>query len=102
MARPARDADCRKGTLMRSSRDMITFHHPFTLAGLDAEQPAGTYMVLTEEEEIPGLSFIAWRRVATQIYLPAIGLEAGQEQVVTIDPRDLAEARRRDTQRLES
>jgi hypothetical protein len=80
---------------------MITFHFPFALGGLDGEQPAGTYMVLTEEEEIPGLSFIAWRRVATQIYLPAIGLETGQEQVVTIDPKDLAAARQRDAQKLE-
>ena len=86
---------------MRSSRDMITFHHSFTLPGLDAEQPAGTYMVLTEEEEIPGLSFLAWRRVATQIYLPAIGHEKGKEQVVTIDPKDLAEARKRDSVKLE-
>lgn len=86
---------------MRSSRDMVTFHHAFTLPGLDAEQPAGTYMVLTEEEEIPGLSFLAWRRVATQIYLPALGLETWKEQVVTIDPKDLAEARKRDTAKLE-
>lgn len=86
---------------MRSSRDMVTFHHPFTLPGLDAEQPAGTYMVLTEEEEIPGLSFLAWRRVATQIYLPAMGHETGQEQVVTIDPKGLAEARKRDADRME-
>lgn len=87
---------------MRSSRDLITFHHPFTLSGIDTEQPAGTYMVLTEEDEIKGLSFMAWWRVATQIYLPAIGHETGQEQVITIDPKDLAEARRQDTQKLES
>lgn len=86
---------------MRSSRDMVTFHHPFTLPGVDGEQPAGTYMVLTEEEEIPGLSFLAWRRTGTQIYLPAIGLETGQEQVVTIDPIMLAEARKRDNDKLE-
>jgi hypothetical protein len=87
---------------MRSSRDMVTFHHPFKLPALDTEQPAGTYMVLTEEEEIPGLSFLAWRRVATQIHLPAIGRETGQEQVVTIDPKELADARTRDTAKLES
>jgi len=86
---------------MRSSRDMVTFHHPFILPGLDSEQPAGTYMVLTEEEEIPGLSFMAWRRGATQIYLPAIGLEIGQEQVVTIDSRELAAARNRDAAKWE-
>ncbi|MFN4140752.1 hypothetical protein [Aestuariivirga sp.] len=86
---------------MRSLRDNITFHYPITLPGFGAELPAGTYMVLTEEEEIPSLSFIAWRgRVATQIYLPAIGLETGQEQVVTIDPKDISEARKRDTAKL--
>ena len=86
---------------MRSSRDMVTFHHPFILPGLDSEQPAGTYMVLTEEQEIPGLSLMAWRRGATQIYLPAIGLEIGQEQVVTIDSRELAAARNRDAAKWE-
>lgn len=86
---------------MRSSRDLITFHYPFRLSGIDTEQPPGTYMVLTEEEEITGLSFMAWRRVATQIYLPAICQETGQEQVISIDPKDLAEARRQDTQKLE-
>ena len=83
---------------MRSTRDMITFAQPFTLAGLDGSQPAGTYMVITDEEEIPGLSFIAWRRVATQIYLPAMGVVSGQEQVVTIDPQELAKAKCNDAQ----
>jgi hypothetical protein len=81
---------------MRSTRDTITFDHPFMLAGLDGLQPSGTYTVITEEEEIPGLSFIAWRRVATQICLPAIGVASGKEQVVTVDPQDLMKARKRD------
>lgn len=86
---------------MRSSRDMVTFQHAFMLRGVDTELPPGTYMVITEEEEIPGLSFLAWRRVATQIYLPAMGGEAAQEQVVTIDPKDLAQARKIDTEKTE-
>ncbi len=83
---------------MRSTRDMITFEHPFTLAGFDAPQPPGTYMVITDEEEIPGLSFLAWRRVSTQIYLPAIGVQTVQEQVITIDPRELITAQKRDSE----
>jgi hypothetical protein len=81
---------------MRATRDMITFEHPFTLGGLDGLQPPGTYMVITEEEEIAGLSFLAWRRVSSQIYLPAIGVQSGQEQVVNIDPKDLTRAQARD------
>ena len=82
---------------MRSTHDMITFRHAFTLGELDSAQPAGTYMVVTDEEEIPGLSFLAWRRIATQIYLPAIGGPSRQEQVIDIDPRTLAIAMKRDS-----
>ena len=68
------------------------------LRGLDGVQPPGTYMVVTEEEEIPGLSFQAWRRVSTQIHLPAMGVQSAQEQVTTIEPQDLAHARARDNE----
>jgi hypothetical protein len=87
-----------KEALMRSTRDTITFEHPFTLGGLDGVQPPGTYMVSTEEEEIPGLSFLAWRRVSSHIHLPAIGIESGQEQVNSIDPLDLVKAQARDAE----
>ena len=83
---------------MRSTRDVITFEHAFMLAGLDSPQPPGTYMVITDEEEIPGLSFLAWRRVATQMYLPALGVQSAKEQVVTIDPLELEKARKRDSE----
>ena len=81
---------------MRSTHDMITFKYPFRLRELEAEQPAGTYMVVTDEEAIPGLSFQAWRRVVTQIHLPAIGGQSVQDQVSDIDPRALAAAVSRD------
>lgn len=81
---------------MRMTKESITFAKPFSLAGLDGVQPAGTYKVITEEEELPNLSFVAWRRVATLMYLPAIGTNSSKEQVVTIDPKDLAAAVARD------
>jgi hypothetical protein len=31
----------------------------------DSKLPAGTYRLVTEEEEIPALSFVAFRRTAT-------------------------------------
>ena len=34
--------------------------------------PAGTYRLVTEEEEIPGLSFVAFRRTAMMLHLPAL------------------------------
>ncbi len=81
---------------MRTTRDTVTFEHPFTLKSIGNMQPPGTYMVITEEEELPGLSFEAWKRVSTVMYLPAMGLGNGLEQVVTIDPSELAEAVKRD------
>ena len=56
---------------IRTTEKTVTFCRPFTLAALDGPQPAGTYHVVTEEEQIPDLSFVAFRRVATLLHLPA-------------------------------
>ena len=73
---------------MRTTETTVTFRHPFTLAALEAAQPAGTYRVVTEEEEIPGLSFVAFRRIATMLHLPAISTRSDKHQVVSIDPAE--------------
>ncbi len=70
----------------RTSSKTVTFAHAFTLDGLDAAVPAGSYVVDTDEETIDGLSFIAWRRTATRIYVPVGGATEGH----AIDPSDLA------------
>lgn len=70
---------------MRTTETMVTFRHPFALAALEAAQPAGTYRVVTEEEEIPGLSFTAFRRTATMVHLPALPTTGGSHQVVQVD-----------------
>jgi hypothetical protein len=48
-------------------------------------QPAGTYRVVTEEEEIDGLSFVAFRRTATLLHLPALSMASATQQVVNVD-----------------
>ena len=48
----------------------MTFTRPFSLRGTVGPQPAGSYVVETDEELIEGLSFPAYRRVATTIFLP--------------------------------
>jgi hypothetical protein len=75
--------------MTRTSNRIVTFEQSFTIAGLDSPQPAGTYMIVTEEEAIPGLSFESWRRVETSLRLPALGRDTGKEQAITINPRDL-------------
>ena len=68
---------------LRTTSRTITFARPFSLDGLDETQPAGTYTVQTDEEPIEGLSFLAYRRVATVIFLP---LSPRWDRVLTSDP----------------
>jgi len=76
----------------QTTETMVTFRRSFTLAALDGAQPAGTYRLVTEEEQIPGLSFVAFRRVATLLHSPANPLPGGTRHVVSILPDELAEA----------
>lgn len=69
----------------RTDRRTVTFTQPFELDGIDGRQPAGTYLVDTDEETIDGLSFIAWRRLATMIHIT----RNGTTQVFRIDPVEL-------------
>ena len=75
---------------MRTIETMVTFHHPFVLSALETSQPAGTYRLVTEEEEIPGLSFVAFRRVATMLHLPALPATGAAHRVVNVDPVEWA------------
>jgi len=54
--------------------------------------PAGPYAVETDEEPIVGLSFMAYRRVATVIFLPLARGGPGSFQAVPVDPPALEAA----------
>jgi hypothetical protein len=56
----------------RTTETTVTFKHPFSLTSLDSRQPAGTYRLVMDEEEILGLSFLAFRRTATMLHIPAL------------------------------
>lgn len=77
---------------VRTSETTVTFRHPFALAALDGPQPAGSYRLVTDEEEILGLSFLAFRRTATLLHLPAIAVTGTARQVVPVDPAELEAA----------
>ncbi len=78
---------------MRTTRETITFDHPFSLCAVEGMQPAGTYTVETDEDLIEGLSFLAYRRIATTIFLPLPYGGSGSVQAVRVDPRELDTAR---------
>lgn len=81
---------------IRTTSRAVTFHRPFVLDGFDEELPAGTYVVDTDEELLEGLSFPAYRRVATLIHLEAHTGRPGLRQTLTIDPASLDAALARD------
>jgi hypothetical protein len=74
----------------------MVFHHPFMLKGLDRSLPPGKYEVLTDEELIEGLSFTAYHRVSTMIFVPSPSQKASSIEMVVIDPIDLQAAAEQD------
>lgn len=83
---------------IRSTESMVTFNHPFRMSAFDDLLPAGTYRVVTDEEEILGLSFLAYQRIATSLQTPSISAPDGQSQSVPIQPAELTSALERDDQ----
>jgi len=79
---------------MRSRRETVTFRHPFQIRGVDRLLPPGAYEVVTDEEMIEGLSFPAFRRVATMIMVPAVQNSA--MEMISIGSIDLSDAQRMD------
>lgn len=76
----------------RTNEATITFRRPFTLASVGTPQPAGTYRLVTDEEEVLGLSFLAFRRTATMLHLPVISARNGFEQVFRVEPAEIKAA----------
>jgi hypothetical protein len=79
---------------IRTTSKNVTFKRPFIISGFDRLQPAGTYTVDTEEEQLDAISFPAWKRLATVIEIK----NAGATEYQRIDPNELHEALMRDGQ----
>lgn len=72
---------------VRTIRKTIAFRKPFYLKGVDRLLPPGDYGVVTDEELIEGLSFSAYHRISTVMFVPAPSGSA--VEMVTIEPLDL-------------
>lgn len=102
MARPAESATESGGVFpflaeatvtTRTIKRTVTFKRPFSLSGFDGEQPAGTYSVEADEELLEGVSFPAYRRMATMMQIePSSLTQTGAMQVAVIDPQQLEAA----------
>jgi hypothetical protein len=74
---------------LRLRREVITFRHPFQVRGVDRLLPAGAYDVITDEEMIEGLSFLAHRCVAASIIVPAAALlDTTMEMIGSVELSD--------------
>jgi hypothetical protein len=80
---------------MIARNETVVFSKPFLLKGVDRILPAGSYRVVTDEELIEGISFPAYRRVSTMIFVP--GEHGGSIEMLAIDPLDLRIALDKDT-----
>jgi hypothetical protein len=76
----------------RSKETTLTFSKAFALSEVDRSLPAGTYRVVYDEEDIPGLSFLAFRRVATMLQVPALSAPGGPTEMFLVNPDELAAA----------
>ena len=83
---------------VRMTSTTVVFGRPFVLNGFERLEPAGSYIVETEEESIDDVSSAAWRRVATIMHVT----RAGATEYRRIDPGDLVKALARDEAQQES
>jgi hypothetical protein len=76
----------------RTHETTATFSRAFALTDVDRPLPAGTYRIDVDEEDIPGLSFLAFRRTATTLHCPALSSPQGRSEIFRINPDELAAA----------
>jgi hypothetical protein len=76
----------------RTTETTLTFRHPFALSAVDRPLSAGTYRLVVDEEDMPGLSFLAFKRTATMLHVPALSSPGGPNQMFVVDSDQLAAA----------
>jgi hypothetical protein len=69
------------------------FKSPFKLKGFDKAEPAGAYLLETDEELIEGVSILAYRRVAALLHVPR---GSSGSEVINVDPSELETALMKD------
>jgi hypothetical protein len=70
-------------------RTAISVSKPFTFRNPDDIQPAGGYLLDTDEELIEGLSGLAYCRVTTFLHLPSISRQQSRAELRSVNPAKL-------------
>lgn len=77
---------------IRTIETTVTFQRSFDLTAIEERQPPGVYRLIIDEDEILGISFLAYRRVATMLQTPALSARGGPVQSHLVDRADLEAA----------
>jgi hypothetical protein len=80
----------------RTTHSVVHFSAPFALRGVDEMLPPGDYAIDEDEELIDGISWLAYRRVATFIHLPSMASNSRTSQLISIDHAELEAALQQD------
>ena len=75
--------------LGRTTKSTILLTREFSFSGFNGTLPPGEYAVSEDEELVEGVSWLAYRRVATFIEVPAIGRKGMSSQMFKIDHDEL-------------
>ncbi|WP_018688456.1 hypothetical protein [Ahrensia kielensis] len=75
--------------LGRTQKSTIRLAREFSISSFDGILPPGEYAISEDEELIEGISWLAYRRVATFIEVPAIGRTKMSSQMLKIDHDEL-------------
>ncbi|KSV61794.1 hypothetical protein [Sinorhizobium sp. Sb3] len=73
----------------RTKHRTVHFDQPFWMPDLGEIVSPGDYQVDEDEELIEGISWLAYRRVATFITLPATAANEYRKRLIAIDPEEL-------------
>jgi hypothetical protein len=83
---------------VRTTRTTVSFSSPFTLQNLQGVQPAGEYVILSDDELVEGLSRVAYRRLVTLFQTPAVSASQQPTQSFAISRTELDAALMKDQQ----
>lgn len=75
--------------MVRTTETTMTFRYLFRLASADSPQPAGTCRLAIDEDEIFGVSFLAFRRTATMLHISVISISSRPDHVFSVNAMEL-------------
>jgi hypothetical protein len=82
--------------MTRTQQGTIHFNAPALLDGLDYPLGPGDYELNEDEELIEGISWLAYRRVATFITIPPTSANGNVRRMLPVDAEAIEELLRRD------